>query len=97
MEKSAPPQPTIGDTPGLEIALLRRSLPRMAQEVERCGSCHRALLIGERVYEYASGEIRCELCRAPDRVGPSASHRVHGPAFGHSIRVVDRRPVGQAA
>jgi hypothetical protein len=97
MDLGIPPQPTIGDTPELEIALLRRSLPMMAQEIERCGHCHRGLLIGERVYEYASGEILCELCRSGDRAEYSASHRVHGPAFGHSIRIVDRRRVGQAA
>lgn len=97
MDHGIPPQPTIGDTPELEIALLRRSLPTMAAEVERCGDCNRGLLIGERVYEYSSGQIRCELCRSRDRGEYAASHRVHGPAFGHSIRVVDRRPVRNAA
>lgn len=92
-----PPHPTVGDTPELEIALLRRSLPLMADEVERCGRCGRGLLIGERVYEYASGEIRCELCRDHRGGDYAASHRVHGPAFGHTIRMVDRRTVGRAA
>jgi hypothetical protein len=97
MEDLIPPPETVGDTPDLELALLRRSLPRMAQEVERCDGCHRGLLIGERVYRYASGELRCELCRSRQRAEAESTHRVHGPAFGHSIRVVDRRVGGRAA
>ncbi|HTW11521.1 MAG TPA: hypothetical protein VME01_02160 [Solirubrobacteraceae bacterium] len=85
-------QTTIGDTPDLEIALLRRSLGDIGAQSERCDGCHRAMLIGERVYEYASGSIRCELCREA-RVDPVQSHTVHGPAFGHSIRIIDNRQV----
>lgn len=89
--------PTVGDTPGLEIALLRRSLGQRHGQAERCGACERAMLIGERVYEYESGEVRCELCR--DRSDSSAvqTHTVHTPAFGHSIRVLDRRRSRTAA
>lgn len=88
---SEPVPVTVGDTPKLEIALLRRSLEGLAAATERCGHCHRGLLIGERVYEYESGEIRCELCRTRERATPAQSHKVHGPAFGHSIRILDRR------
>lgn len=82
---------TVGDTPDLEIALLRRSLDGQQREIERCGGCHRALLIGERVYDYESGSVLCALCRDAARSEPIGSRRVHGLAFGHSIRVVDRR------
>lgn len=75
----------------LEVALLRRSLAGLADRIERCGRCARTLLIGERVYEYGSGEIRCELCRGREVKPPAHSHTVHGPEFGHSIRVIDRR------
>ena len=75
----------------LEVALLRRSLAGVANRVERCGHCARTMLIGERVYEYGSGEIRCALCRDSERRSPEHSHTVHGPEFGHSIRVIDRR------
>jgi hypothetical protein len=84
-------QTTIGDTPDLELALLRRSLAGLSREAERCGHCQRTMLIGEQVYEYPSGELRCELCRKRERTAPAESRTVHGPAFGHSIRVIDRR------
>ena len=88
---------TVGDTPKLEIALLRRSIGDLQAAAERCDSCHRAMLIGERVYEYESGSILCALCRDAAVPVPVESRRVHGPAFGHSIRVVDRRPGRRAA
>jgi hypothetical protein len=88
---SEPILETVGDTPQLEIALLRRSISGIAAAAERCGHCERGLLLGERVYEYASGAIRCELCRGRERAEPELSRRVHGPALGHSIRIVDRR------
>jgi hypothetical protein len=85
------PPATVGDTPKLEIALLRRSISGIAAAAERCGRCERGLLLGERVYEYATGEIRCELCRGREHSDPEQSRRIHGPALGHSIRIVDRR------
>jgi hypothetical protein len=84
---------TVGDTPELELALLRRGLDDAEAATERCDSCHRSMLIGERVYEYESKAVRCELCRDVSRVDPIGSHTIHGPAFGHSIRVIDRRGV----
>jgi hypothetical protein len=75
----------------LELALFRRSLPLIAEACERCDSCHRNLLIGERVYEYASGALRCELCRSPELADPDDCRKVRGPAFGHTMRLIDRR------
>lgn len=91
------PQPALGETPELEIALLRRSLGGSPSYTERCDACHRAMLIGERVYEYESGALRCELCRDHTPADSVQTHTVHGPAFGHSIRVIDRRPLRRAA
>jgi hypothetical protein len=88
---SEPVQETVGDTPKLEIALLRRSISGIAAAAERCGRCQRGLLLGEKVYEYASGEVRCELCRGREHSDPEQTRRVHGPALGHSIRILDRR------
>ena len=88
---------TVGDTPELEIALLRRSLGGGGSNAEHCDSCQRTMLIGERVYEYESGALRCELCRRQAHADAVDSHTVHGPAFGHSIRLVDRRPARRAA
>lgn len=88
---------TVGDTPDLELALLRRSLARLADECERCSRCRRSLLVGERVYDYASGHVACELCRAREHAEPDEMRIVHGPAFGNTLRIVDRRPARRAA
>ena len=90
-------QTQIGDMPELELALLRRSLGDIAGKVEHCGGCHRAMLIGERVYEFDNGEVRCALCRDRERRSPADSHTVHTAAKGHSIRILDRRAVKRAA
>ncbi len=79
------------DKPDLELALLRRGLHQMEAVSERCARCQRTPLIGERVYVYDSEEVVCELCREHAREQPSASRLVHGPAFGHTIRVIDQR------
>lgn len=76
----------------LELALLRRGLDeRLAGGAERCTKCHRTPLIGERIYEYDSGAVACELCRRRERAVPHASHVVHGPEFGHTMRITDQR------
>jgi hypothetical protein len=75
----------------LELALLRRGVDAMTADSERCGRCRRSLLIGERVFEYPSGAALCELCANRDHTAPSASHVVHGPEFGHTLRIIDRR------
>jgi hypothetical protein len=80
-----------GDMGALEVALMRRSLAGLADEIERCGRCQRTMLVGERVYEYSSGTIRCELCRDREQQAPAQSHTVHSHELGHTIRVVDRR------
>jgi hypothetical protein len=80
------------DSSALELALLRRGLSGASHTIERCGCCHRTLLLGERVYADASGALRCELCRALGGGDVGDGHTVHGPEFGHTIRVLDRRP-----
>jgi hypothetical protein len=76
----------------LELALLRRGLDdRLAGGSERCTTCHRTPLVGERIYEYASGTVACELCRRRQRAAPDGSHVVHGPEFGHTMRITDQR------
>lgn len=77
--------------PDLELALLRRGLDDLAAECERCRRCHRTPLIGERVYPLESGAILCELCRDARRDPPGASRIVHGPEFGHTMRITDQR------
>jgi hypothetical protein len=48
-------------------------------------------LVGERVYVYASGTIACELCRGDQRCAPQDARIVHGPEFGHTMRIIDQR------
>jgi hypothetical protein len=79
------------EMPELELALLRRGLDGIAAECERCSRCRRSPLVGERVYEYDSGAALCELCSIEERSAPAQSHTVHGPEFGHTMRIVDRR------
>jgi hypothetical protein len=75
----------------LELALLRRGVDQRAAGSERCSQCRRSPLIGERVYVYGHGSILCELCRALGDEPPLDSRLVHGPAFGHTLRVIDQR------
>jgi hypothetical protein len=95
--KSAPTSSTIGSTPQLERALLLSGIGRRVDAGEHCDHCQRSLLIGERLYEYQDGQLRCALCRDQSLQEPADFHTIHGPAFGHSIRVLDRRPLRRAA
>ncbi len=81
------------DMEDLERALLRRGVDDLSAECERCEKCHRTPLIGERVYTYGSGGVVCELCRSVKRETPVESRLIHGPEFGHTLRIADRRAV----
>jgi hypothetical protein len=75
----------------LELALLRGGINERAADRQRCARCDRTPLIGEHVYRYGRGEVVCELCRTGE-LGPHvAIELVHGPAFGHTIRIIDQR------
>ena len=76
----------------LELALLRRGVDERLAGEERCERCRRTPLVGERVYAYSSGTVLCELCRVLRREQPDSSRLVHGPAFGHTMRITDQRP-----
>jgi hypothetical protein len=82
---------SLREMPDLELALLRRGVDEMAAGTERCRHCHRTPLIGERVYMYDQGAMLCELCRALERKPPTSSRVVHGPEFGHTMRIRDQR------
>jgi hypothetical protein len=75
----------------LELALLRRGLDERLAGSQRCSRCHRTPLVGERIYEYASGDCACELCRRREHAIPQGSHVIHGPEFGHTMRITDQR------
>ncbi len=81
----------VRDMPELELALLRRGVDELSAVCERCEHCRRTPLIGERVYVYAAGALLCELCRTAVPEAPSDSHVVHGPEFGHTMRITDQR------
>ena len=82
---------TAREMPELELALLRRSIHEISLHRERCARCHRTPLVGERIYTYASGTAICELCKTLEHATPIRSDIVHGPEFGHSLRIIDRR------
>jgi hypothetical protein len=75
----------------LELALLRRGVDQRVAGSECCSRCRRTPLIGERVYVYEQGPVICELCRSLDAGVPRSSRLVHGPAFGHTIKIIDQR------
>ena len=81
----------VHDIPDLELALLRRGVHQRAAGRERCKQCNRTPLIGERIYVHDTGIMLCELCRDAQRDEPLRSRLVHGPEFGHTMRVTDRR------
>ena len=90
MPKTSSMATSVREIQELELALLRRGLNERSEGSERCGNCNRTPLIGERVYEYESS-IVCAVCRPALRQAPQGSRMVHGPEWGHSIRVTDRR------
>lgn len=75
----------------LELALLRRGLDERLAGCERCSCCNRTPLVGERVYLYQSGRIACALCRGRFSRAPVGSRLVHGPEFGHTMKITDQR------
>ena len=75
----------------LELALLRHGVDERDAERERCSSCSRTPLIGESIYRYEDGTVACQLCRTLEPDAPAAVELVHGPAFGHTIRIIDQR------
>ncbi|HWC85494.1 MAG TPA: hypothetical protein VG388_03075 [Solirubrobacteraceae bacterium] len=87
---------SVREIPGLDFHLLRRSVGALAESRERCAHCHRTPLVGEHVHLYASGSMLCELCRALLPEEPVSSRLVHGPAFGHAVRITDQRAARRA-
>ena len=77
--------------PKLELALLRRGVDHRSTELETCAHCHRHPLIGERVYVFPTGTTLCELCKAFETGPPASWHLVHGPEFGHTMKIIDQR------
>ena len=77
--------------PELQVALMRRAVDRRDAIRERCGACQRTPLVGERVYFDRAGAVYCELCRALDPDPALGSRIVHGPEFGHTMRLTDHR------
>ena len=79
--------------PGLEQALLRRSVDESQAQRDRCVHCHRTPLTGEMIHFYAtvSGErMVCDLCRALRREQPARSELMHAPDHERAVRVQRR-------
>ena len=76
----------------LQVALVRRAVDHCDAVRERCRGCRRTPLVGERIYLAADGAVYCELCRALDGSAPALESRVvHGPEYGHTMRLADHR------
>jgi len=84
-------------SPELQMALLRRAVEDCNAARERCQTCRRTPLVGERVYFNPGGLVYCELCRALNPEPALRSKVVHGPEFGHTMRLTDRRADHRAA
>jgi hypothetical protein len=82
---------TLRDMLDLELALLRRGLDERLAGSERCTCCNRTPLVGERVYVFGAGVIACELCKSQQPDDPIETRTVHGPEFGHTMRITDQR------
>ncbi|HTU87967.1 MAG TPA: hypothetical protein VMF57_20480 [Solirubrobacteraceae bacterium] len=87
---SDPDYPDQAD-PELQLALVRSAVGRRDADRERCRGCRRTPLIGERVYLDDHGALFCELCRALEAEPLLRSEIVHGPEFGHTMRLTDHR------
>jgi len=85
-----PDYPELG-VPELQLALVRRAVDRRDADRERCCGCRRTPLVGERVYFDDGGVLFCELCRALESEPLIESRIVHGPEFGHTMRLTDHR------
>ncbi len=87
--------PPVREMPELERALLHRGVDEMAAASDRCARCRRTPLVGERMYAYPEGVALCELCRVLQRERPLGSSLVHGPEFGHTMRIIDQRSAAE--
>ena len=88
---------TVRDMPDLERALLRRSVHDLSRHTDHCFRCGRSPLVGERIHRLADHSTMCELCRSVEHAKPVDTQVVHGPEFGHTLRVIDRRDVRRRA
>jgi hypothetical protein len=79
------------DMPELELALLRRGMNERSSRRQGCARCCRTPLVGERVYVAATGETLCALCQSHEADPPADSRLVHGPEYGHTLRLLDQR------
>ena len=89
-ETSAAMGPSRTPLPALELELLRRGVGDRARAGRRCADCRRTPLVGERVYHYHGGKLRCELCRPLRREEPMTSELMHGPEHGHGVVRITR-------
>jgi hypothetical protein len=77
--------------PLLERALLRRGMTERTAKREACARCCRTPLVGERVYMPSAGVMLCALCQSREGDPPPRSALVHGPEFGHTLKVPHQR------
>lgn len=76
---------------------MRRGVGSVTERRETCHECGRTPLVGERVHLFRGAQMLCELCKAMRGEEPESSRLVHGPAFGHAVRITDQRESRRAA
>jgi hypothetical protein len=74
----------------LELALLYRGITERKAKRQVCQRCRRTPLIGERVYRAGPRGVLCALCWSQAVDPPADWTLVHGPEFGHTLRILDR-------
>jgi hypothetical protein len=72
---------------GLERLLLRRGVGALTADRHSCADCGRTPLVGERIHQYASDELVCELCRPLRSEAPTGSDCVRHFEHGHTVRI----------
>ena len=74
----------------LERALLRRGMNQRKATRTGCIRCRRTPLVGERVYLIEPEKMLCELCRPREGASPADWTFVHGPEFGHTLKLLEQ-------
>ncbi|MBX5440376.1 MAG: hypothetical protein IRZ32_02490 [Solirubrobacteraceae bacterium] len=69
---------------------VRKSVVALSDDRDRCATCGRTPLTGERVHRYDDGLLLCELCRPLERVSDARVEVVRHCEHGHAVRAVQR-------
>ncbi len=77
--------------PELELALLRRGVDDLAAGASAVSAAAARRWSESACTSTARAAVLCELCRIADARSPARTPIVHGPEFGHTMRITDQR------